>query len=177
MDLLQMLGGQQRRQEYDDFINRYDQGAPWDGIGDDEAYQRYNEVAPHVPEDVYEESAYEAFSRMSPQQRRQLAQYLRTQARDQGYAAQFPDLDNDGIDDRFERDPRLMAQTMRRIHAQQPGMFPEMIGGGRGFGGQMRGQQRRRQQRKKQSSPLDSPIAKAALAGIAAIAAKKMLGR
>jgi len=32
-----MLGGGQNRQQYHDFVNRYDTGAPWDGISDQEA--------------------------------------------------------------------------------------------------------------------------------------------
>ncbi len=41
MDLLQnLMGGGQQRQDYDDFIQRYDRGAPWEGISDQEALQR-----------------------------------------------------------------------------------------------------------------------------------------
>jgi hypothetical protein len=162
-----VLGGkQQKRQQYQDFIGRYEQGPPWQGIDDDEAVERYQEVEQHVPHDVYEDSAHEAFARMSPQERRQFGQYMRQQARQQNF--NFPDFDQDGIDDRFEQDPRMMAQTMGRMHRQHPGMFGQLATGGR-----RRPQQRRRQQ--KQKSPLDNPLAKAALAGIAAIAVKKMM--
>ena len=170
MDMPQnMLGGQpKKRQQYQDFVTRYDQGPSWQGIDDDEAIDRYEEVAQHLPPDQYEESAYEAFQRMSPQERRQFSQYLRQQARQQNM--RFPDLDHDGIDDRFEQDPRLMAQTMGRMHRQDPRMFGQLATGGRM---RQRRQGQRRQQ--KQKSPLDNPMAKAALAGIAAIAVKKML--
>ena len=91
-----IMGGQpQKRQQYQDFVSRYDQGPPWEGIDDDEAVERYEEVAPHLPPDVYEESAYEAFQRMSPQERRQLAQYLRQQTRQQNF--NFPALVQDGM--------------------------------------------------------------------------------
>ena len=169
-----IMGGQpQKRQQYQDFVSRYDQGPPWQGIDDDEAVERYEEVAPHLPPDVYEESAYEAFQRMSPQERRQLAQYLRQQTRQQNF--NFPDLDQDGIDDRFEQDPRVMAQVMGRMHRQNPGMFGQLATGGRRRPQQRRQQQQRRRQQQKQKSPLDNPMAKAALAGIAAIAVKKMM--
>ena len=119
--LKNLLGGQpKRRREYDDFVNRYEQGPPRAGISDQEAIERYEEVAPHLPPEVYEESAYEAFNRMSPRERRQFAQYVRQQTRQQG--AHFPDLDQDGIDDRIEQDPRVMAQIAGRMHRQQPGM-------------------------------------------------------
>ena len=65
MGLLQGLLGSQR-EEFDDFVNRYDQGAPWDGISQEEAVSRYQQVATQVPPDVYEQSAEEAFSRLSP---------------------------------------------------------------------------------------------------------------
>ena len=159
--LQDLFADQNRRSQY--FVGRYEQGPPWDGYDDHEVVDRYHEVAPRVPPNVYEESAYEAFSRMSPQERRRLAQMLRQQARQQGG---FPDLDQDGIDDRFENDPRVMAQVAGRMHRRQPGSFGQLMTGGR---------QRQQQRRQQQKSPLDSPVAKAALAGIAALAVKKML--
>jgi hypothetical protein len=157
MDMLsQLLGGGQQRQQYQDFTNRYDQGAPWDGISEQEAYGRYQEVAPQLPPGMYQQSAQEAFSRLTPQQRMQLGQHLRQQARQQNY--NFPDLDQDGVDDRFQ-DPRYLAQVTGRMEQQQPGILGQMLGGGSGGG------------------LLESPIAKAALAGIAAMAVKNMMGR
>ena len=32
--LQNILGGGRQRNDYEDFVNRYDQGAPWDGISD-----------------------------------------------------------------------------------------------------------------------------------------------
>ena len=175
MGMLENLLGGPQRQHYEDFVQRYDQGPPWQGIDDDEAIDRYHEVTPQLSPEMYEDSAYEAFQRMSPQERRQFGQYLRQQARQQQMG--FPDLDQDGVDDRFEQDPRFMAQMAGRMHRQQPGMFAQLATGGRA-GQRRRGQgqqQRRQQQKKKQQNPLDNPLAKAALAGIAAIAVKKMM--
>lgn len=82
MDMLsQLLGGGQSRQQYQDFVNRYDQGAPWDGISDREAADRYQQVAPRLSPDTYQESAEAAFARLTPEQRRQFGQYLQQQAR------------------------------------------------------------------------------------------------
>ena len=161
MDMLgQILGGGQRREEYQDFVNRYDTGAPWDGISDQEAYSRYQQVAPQLSPDMYQQSAQEAFSRMSPQQRMQLGQHLQQQSRQQGF--NIPDFNQDGIDDRFQ-DPAYLAQATGRLNQQQPGILGDLLGGGGGQG--MGGQ-----------SMLQSPIAKAALAGIAAVAVKNMMG-
>ena len=160
MDMLaQLLGGGQQRQEYQDFTNRYDRGAPWDGISDQEAYARYQQVAPNLPPQMYQESAQEAFSRLTPQQRMQLGQYMQQQVRQQGLP--FQDLNRDGIDDRFQ-DPSFLAQATSRMEQQQPGILGQLLGGGSGGG---RGGQ----------SMLESPIAKAALAGIAATAVKRMM--
>ena len=156
MDLLgQLLGGGQRREEYQDFVNRYDTGAPWDGISDREAYSRYQQVAPQLPPQMYQESAQEAFSRLTPQQRLQLGQHLQQQTRQQGL--NVPDLNRDGIDDRLQ-DPAYLARATGQLHQQQPGILGDLLGGGGGGQGM-----------------LQSPIAKAALAGIAAVAVKKMM--
>ncbi len=156
MDLLgQLLGGGQRREEYQDFVNRYDTGAPWDGISDQEARSRYQQVAPQLSPQMYQESAQEAFSRLTPQQRLQLGQHLQQQTRQQGY--NIPDLNRDGIDDRLQ-DPAYLARATGQLQQQQPGILGDLLGGGGGGQGM-----------------LQSPVAKAALAGIAAVAVKKMM--
>ena len=158
--LEQLLGGGQQRQEYQDFVNRYDQGEPWEGISDQEAMQRYQQVARQLPPDQYEQAAQDAFARMTPQQRRQFAQHLRQRAQQQ--QVDFPDLNQDGIDDRVQQDPRALAQMTSRMHQQQPGMLEQLLGGGGGGGGGA-------------GDLLGNPLAKAALAGVAAMAAQRFL--
>lgn len=156
MDMLaQILGGGQRRDEYQDFVTRYDTGAPWDGISDQEARSRYEQVAPQLSPELYQQSAQEAFSRLTPQQRLQLGQHLQQRTRQQGL--NVPDLNRDGIDDRLQ-DPAYLAQATGQLQQQQPGILGDLLGGGGGGQGM-----------------LQSPIAKAALAGIAAVAVKKMM--
>lgn len=167
MDLLQnLLGGGQGREQYQDFVNRYDQGSPYDGITGDEAYERYQQVAPHLPPEMYQESARDAFSRMAPQDRVQFGQMLRQQSRQQNY--NFPDLDGDGVDDRFQ-DPNYLAQVTGRMQQQQPGLLGQLLGGG------MQQQMGGRQQQQMGGSLLNNPLAKAALGGIAAMAVKRMM--
>ncbi len=157
LDFLQnLLGGGQQRQEYHDFVNRYDQGPPWAGISDQEAVHRYQQVAPQLPPDTYQQSAEEAFARMSPQQRQEFARYL--QQRSQQHGVDFPDFNRDGIDDRYQ-DPGQLARVTSRMEQQQPGILGDLLGGGGGGGGSM----------------LNNPLAKAALAGIAAMAAQRFL--
>lgn len=165
MDLFNnLMGGGQNRQQYEDFVQRYDRGSPYDGISGDEAYNNYQRVAPHLSQQDYELSAQEAFSRMSPQERRQFAQMLSQQAYQQG--AQIQDLDRDGIDDRME-DPRHLAQVMGNIQQRQPGLLEQLLGGGqqRSMGGMAGGA----------GNLLSNPLAKAALGGIAAMALRRMM--
>ncbi len=167
MDLLQGLLGGDQRKGLEDFAGRYEQGAPWDGVSDQEAVDRYRQVAQTLPPEEYEAAARQAFERLSPEQRVEFGRYMQQQAHAKG----ITDFDGDGVDDRYQDAGQLAAMTSR-AEQQQPGILEQLIGsvGGGGFG----------------SSParaqaggglLGSPIAKAALAGIAAMAVKKVLGR
>jgi hypothetical protein len=169
--LQSLLGGgpggqQQQRQDYQDFVRRYDEGPPWAGVSDQEAAQRYQQVAPRLSPQEYEESAQEAFARLSPQQRQQLGRYLQQQARQQG--VEVPDLNRDGIDDRLQ-DPAYLAHAAGQMQQQQPGLLGQLLGGapagGSGSAGGSGGV----------GEVLASPLAKAALAGIAAVAVKRMM--
>jgi hypothetical protein len=171
MDLLQnLLGGGQQRQQVQDFVGRYEQGAPWDGISDQEALQNYQRIAPQLPPQLYQESAQEAFARLTPQQRVQLGQFLAQQSRQQGQS--FPDFNGDGLDDRYQ-DPRYLAQAAGHMQQQQPGLLDQLLGGA--LGGGMGRSNARQAGGSSVGSMLSHPIAKAALAGIAATAAKRML--
>lgn len=174
MDMLQNILGGGQRQQFQDFANRYQQGSPFDGISDQEALQNYQQVAPHLSPQQWQESAQESFARLSPQQRMELGRYLQQGAQQQGYS--FPDMNHDGIDDRTQ-DPRYLAQMAGQMRQQQPGLFSQLLGsalggggmgggsgmlGGGGAGGNV-------------GQLLNNPIAKAALAGIAATAMQRMM--
>jgi hypothetical protein len=165
MDMLSGLGGlfgnDDERRQAQDFTRRYEQGAPWDGISDDEASSHYGRVASRLSPDEYESSAAEAFSRLDPQQRRELARVLRQQA--QGRNVDLGDFD--GSDDEYE-DPRRLGRLTGRIQQQQPDLLGGLLGGMGGMGGGSGGG----------GGLLSSPIGKAALGGIAAMAMKRMMG-
>jgi hypothetical protein len=159
MSFLDSLLGGGQRQEFQDFTQRYDQGPPWQGISDQEAYNRFQQVAPQLPPQVYQQSAQQAFERLDPGQRQQLGQYLQQQAQQQNVA--FP---HQGGTDAFQ-DAGYLAQLTGQMHQHQPGILGQLLGGALGTGGAGAGQ-----------GMLDSPIAKAALAGVAAMAVKQMMG-
>lgn len=160
-------GGQHSEQNYRDFVNRYEQGAPHEGYSDEEVSSRYQQVSRQLPADVYQESAQEAFSRMSPQERMQFGQYLQQQSRQQNY--NFPDADGDGQDDRYQ-DSNYLAQATSRMHQQQPDMLSQILGGAAGMlGGNSQGGGG--------GGMFSNPLAKGAMAGIAAMAVKNMMNR
>ncbi len=151
-----LFGGQdddddRRRGRAQDFVNRYEQGPPYQGISDEEAYHNYRQVAGQLPPQEYEESAAEAFQRLSPQERRQFAQMLQQRA-----GGQFGSFQED--------DPRQLARMTSQYRQQDPGGLASLFGGGGGGGGGGMGDM------------LNNPLAKAALGGVAAIAMKRMMG-
>ncbi|AHY47173.1 Hypothetical Protein RradSPS_1890 [Rubrobacter radiotolerans] len=183
MDFLSdLMGGGKRQDEYRDFADRYDRGAPYDRISEEETVDRYREVAPNLSDEDYQAAAREAFSRMSPEERMQFARELSGYARDQGHG-DFIDRNHDGKDDRFQ-DPDYLAQTMTRMHHQQPNMTGNLLGGlmgagagggGGGLGGMLSGGQESRSGGA--GGMMGSPVAKAAMAGIAAMAVRRMMNR
>ena len=144
-----LLGGGSQRQHYQDFVQRYEQGKPWEGVSDEEAAQHYSSVAQHLGTQEYRVAAEEAVNRLSPDERTQLADHLRQQARQQD--VNFPGLHETP---NLEQ-PGVMASLMSAMHGQQPGILRQLLSGGGGA---------------------QSNVAKAALAGIAAIGLKKAMG-
>src|SRR5678815_722163 len=65
----ELLGGGQRQKEYKDFVDRYEQGDPYDGYSDQEVLKRYGEVSHAVPPDQFAQAAQEALGKLSPEER------------------------------------------------------------------------------------------------------------
>jgi hypothetical protein len=157
------------RRDYQDFVERFRQGPR--AVSEEEAASRYEQVAPNLPPDVYQRSAQEVFAQLTPEQRMQLGQALVQSARQQGQS--FPDVNEDGVDDRLQ-DPDYLAQTAARVQEKQPGLLSQLLGGDRPApsggvpagsvpsGGGMGGM-------------LGSPMAKGILGGIAGVGLMNML--
>jgi hypothetical protein len=148
----------QRRVE--DFIGRYEQGAPADGIGDRETLEHHQQLAAEATPEQYQQAAWAAFSRLGPQDRARLGQQLQGSARAHGLnlAGLLGGVGGQLVE------PGTFAQLVGQLHQQRPGLLVELLGGrtaagGSGSGGRM----------------LVSPVARAALAGIAAMLAKQAL--
>lgn len=153
-----------QRNRAQDFISRYEQGSPYDNISDDEAMDNYQRVTGRISPQDFEDSAAEAYERLSPNERQQFAQYLQQQG-------------GDASDINYE-DPRQLAQYTSRMQSQQPDGLAGLLGGlggGGGLGGMLGGALGGGQSR--QGGMMQNPMAKAVLGGIAAMAMKRMMGR
>ena len=151
----ELLGGGQRQADFKDFVNRYEQGHPSEGYSDQEVVDRYREVAHAVPPDQYAQAAQEALARLSPQERAEFVAMLQERARAKGTP----------LPPKIGSDPRELGQAITELH-QTPGRLRDLLGGGGGqaqAGGNPLG------------TMLQSPLAKAALAGIAAMVVKRVM--
>jgi hypothetical protein len=152
----ELLGGGQRRRDFEDFAKRYDQGHPSEGYSDQEVVDRYRDVAHAVPPDQYAQAAQEALARLSPEERAQFVKMLQERAQARGVA----------LPRQVGSDPNDLAQVVTDLH-QTPGRLRDVLGGG--------GQPAQAPGSGALTGMLASPLAKAALAGIAAMVVKRVM--
>lgn len=106
MGLTDMLKDAGTREKMQDFAQRYDQGAPWEGISDDEAREQHDRVASQLDDNEYEESARESFQRLDPEQRREAGRSLGAGDTD---------------------DPDELARATNRARKEQPDMLQQLM--------------------------------------------------
>jgi hypothetical protein len=156
----ELLGGGQRQKEYKDFVDRYEQGDPSEGYSDQEVLKRYGEVSHAVPPDQYAQAAQEALSKLSPEERAAFVKMLQERAAARGVK----------LPGKVASDPKDLGQVLTDLH-EKPGQLRDILGDGSGS---------QVQDQAPGSSPiidmLSSPLAKAVLAGIAAVVVKRMTG-
>jgi hypothetical protein len=165
-----LFGGQDaddddaRRMRARDFVRRYEQGPPHEGYSDEEVVRNYRAVEGRLSPEEYEEAAAEAFGRLSPQERRRFRRMMKERS-----GGRF-DVGSD--------DPRELARTTARFRQQDPGGGGLAsllgLGGDGGGGGDLLSAARGGGGG---GGLFESPVAKAALAGVAAIAVKKVMDR
>ena len=152
-----LLGNEQLQKQYKDFVKRYEQGDPSEGYSDQEVLKRYGEVSHAVPSDQYAQAAQEALSKLSPEDRAEFLKTLQERAAERGVK----------LPGKVAADPKDLGKVLTDLHAK-PGQLRDILGPGDG------------QARASGSNPLtdllSSPMAKAVLAGIAAIVVKRMMG-
>ncbi|HVI92926.1 MAG TPA: hypothetical protein VM753_02920 [Anaeromyxobacter sp.] len=156
MGLLDSLLGGGGRQTLEDFTSRHEKGMP---IDDREAAQHYERIAGQLGQDDYREAARDSLARLSPEERQQLLAELQQGARQTDI--NFPGLHETSAD------PNELAGVMSRMHGEQPGLLQQLLGGVGGRAGEGGGG----------GGLLGSKIGKAALLGVAAMAARRFLGK
>ena len=155
MDITDLFGGDKSRQdELRDFERRHREN-PDDS--EEEAARRYREMMAHSQdsdEDEEMHGEYErAFSQMSPEKRRELAQRCEAAHRDGGRAFQgYPEH----RDVERSATPRELGRMTRHAARKDPDLLQQLMG---------------------PNSPLSGRIGKMAMSGLAAFAAKRFLGR
>jgi hypothetical protein len=156
-----LLGNEQLQKQYKDFVKRYEQGDPSEGYSDQEVLKRYGEVSHAVPTDEYAQAAQEALGKLSPEERAEFLEMLQERAAARGVK----------LPGKVASDPKDLGEVLTDLH-EKPGQLRDILGGGNV--GQPQAQA-------SGSNPitdmLSSPMAKAVLAGIAAIVVKRMMGR
>jgi hypothetical protein len=155
MSLADLLNDPESRQRIEDFVSRYQQGAPADGIADQEALDHHQRLAGAASPQQYEQAAREAFARMGPEERAQLSQQF------QG-AAQACGLDVEGLLGGAlgqMAEPDALARQAGQFQRQRPGLLGELLGSGTPGGG----------------STIAGSVVRAALGGIAASLARQHL--
>ena len=158
MGILDELLGGKLQQDYKDFVDRYERGAPSEGYSDQEVLKRYGEVSHAVSPDQYAQAAQEALAKLSPEERAAFVKMLQERA-----AARGVDLPR-----QVALEPKDLGQVLTDLH-EKPGRLRDILGS--------RGAQP--QEQTQSSNPitdlLTSPTAKAVLAGIAAMVVKRMM--
>ncbi len=119
----ELTNGGRAQEDYQDFVARYDQGAPHENISPDEAQQRHDQAAQNLSPDDYGQAAENAFGNRSDDDRTEVGQQLADQAQSQG-------VGGDQLAGAQQGDPSSMGQLAGLLHGQSPGIVGELLGGG-----------------------------------------------
>ncbi len=161
MNLLEMLmGSSQTREGFEDFLKRFEDGPPSEGYSDREVMGRYGEVAHKASPSDYKQAARDAFGHLSQEDREEFGQLLAGQARSRR-------IDLPGVSptqDQGFGNLDWLADITSQLH-QQPGLLRDLLGGLTG-----------NRETSGSGGIFGSSLAKAALAGIAAMLVKRALG-
>jgi len=155
----ELLTGGQRRKDYGDFVKRYEEGDPSEGYSDQEVLKRYGEVSHAVAPDQYAQAAH-ALSKLSPEERAAFVKMLQDRAATRGVT----------LPRQVAPEPKDLGQVLTDLHSK-PGQLRDMLGSG---AAQPQGQA---SGSSAITDILTSPMAKAVLAGIAAMVVKRVMGQ
>jgi len=153
--LKQFLEDRERQAEYQDFARRFEEKP--DDNSDEEAARRYRELMAQVDdgdEDEEMQQAYDAaLGKLTPDERRILAEKFREANNDPSrpYAGYQGEQDLEEASS-----PRQIGRMTRKAAQEDPDLLEQVLG---------------------KDSPLSGKTGRIAMAGLAALAAKRFLGR
>ena len=151
-DLSGLLGGQLPA-GLNDMLAKFEQGHHAQ-VADNQVHDAFGQVAAQLPQDDFVAAAEAAFARLTPEQRSEFAQMLQTKSQQFGLPpAVIQNAPSDPA--ALASDPAALASATGEVHAQAPNLLQKMFAPGGTF---------------------SSPIAKAALLGITAMAAQRLTG-
>jgi hypothetical protein len=127
-------------------IDQFQQGQH-DQVPDDQVSSAYNQVATQLPKDEYRQAAEQAFAKLSPEQRAEFLRTLQQQTTQSGMTS--PAVQS------ASPDPSSLAAATAEVHGQQPNILQQAFSPG---------------------GALSNPLVKAAVLGITAMAAQRMMG-
>ena len=113
-----LLGGGPSQKDYQDFVDRYEQGDPSEGYSDQEVLKRYGEVSHAVPPDQYAQAAQEALAKLSPEERAACVKMLQERAAARGVT----------LPREVASDPKDLGQVLTDLH-EKPGQLRDVLGG------------------------------------------------
>ena len=142
---------QNNQQMYQQYANHWDQGT-YSQIPSQEAQQNYQQFVQNAPPQMVEQAHQQYYQQMPPQQRGNLMQGLMSALTNRGLNPQQAGIQNTNP---YNMSPQDAARLTGYAQQQSPDILHQVLGPG---------------------GPLGSTGAKLAVAGIAAFAAKQLLG-
>ncbi len=155
MDVLKNIFGGGTPDNYEQRAQQYQQGyqsGQLGGLSDQDVAQRYQQTVQYAPPEVVQQAHEEAFSRLSPQDQQQIVNQFQQAHNDPNQAFQYPQFNNGG---QQRYNPGQIGGMVRQAQRQQPDLLQSMLG---------------------QGGALSNPMAKMAMAGVAALAAQRIMG-
>ena len=147
-DLTQML--RQLPQSVTDVVQQV-QAGNHDAVSSADANAAFSHVTNQLSPQEFQQVAANAYERLTPAQRSEVADYIQKQTAQQGTT-----VSNLPSPAAAANDQNALAAATAQIHAQQPNLLQQLFAPGGAF---------------------SSPIAKAVVLGITAVAAQRIAGR
>ncbi len=156
MDVLKNIFGgspdnyEQRAQQYQ---QGYQSGqGQYANLDPQEVASTYQRTVQYAPPEVVQQAHEQVFSQLPPEAQQQIVNQFQRAHNDPNQAFQYPGFNNGG---QQAYSPAQMGGMVRQAQQQQPDLLQQVLGPG---------------------GALSNPVAKMAMAGVAAMAAQRLMG-